>query len=326
MICNWGILGPGSITTGALIPAIQRSRNGRVRAIASRDLVRAQTVAAQWDIQRAYGDYQALLADPEIDAVYIALPNSLHSIWTIHAARAGKHVLCEKPLACSAREGAAMLDTCQEAGVQLMEAAMYRFHPRMLRLIQLLAEGALGSPRFLHSAFSFPFDNPQNYRNFPAYGGGALLDVGCYCVNALCWLSGAAPVAIQTFTSYQEQSGIDLDTSALLRFADGALGHIQCSFAAAEHQAIEIVGSAGTLTVPLAFTAWRADTTTLHLKQAGQVKDEHFAPADPYQLMVEHFVAVLQGEAALSYVPQEAIQTLEVLDGIRALAEVSTNA
>ncbi len=134
MICNWGILGPGSITTGALIPAIQRSRNGRVRAIASRDQARAQTVAAQWDIERAYGDYQALLADPGIDAVYIALPNSLHSIWTIHAARAGKHVLCEKPLACSAREGAAMLDACQEAGVQLMEAAMYRFHPRMLRL------------------------------------------------------------------------------------------------------------------------------------------------------------------------------------------------
>lgn len=320
MVCNWGVLGPGFVASRAVIPAIQSSRNGRVKAIASRDLARAQALAAQWNVERAYGDYQALLDDPGVDAAYIALPNHLHSAWAIRAARAGKHVLCEKPLARTAHEGQQMLEACQEARVQLMEATMYRFHPRVLRLKKILDDGLLGKPRFLHSAFSFTLNDTQTYRNSPAYGGGALLDVGCYCVNALCWLSGAVPVASQVFTTYHEQNGIDLDTSALLRFADGALGHMQCSFAAAEHQSIEIVGSEGALTAPLAFTAWRDDATTLRLQHGSQSRDEHFVPADPYRLMVEHFAEVLQGEAALCYTPQEAVQTLSVLDTIRSLA------
>lgn len=318
MICNWGILGAGFISTHAVIPAIQHSRNGRVRAIASRDLARAGALAAQCGAERAYGDYAELLADPEIDAIYLALPNSLHGLWTIQAARAGKHVLCEKPLACSADEETAMLEACQSAGVHLMEAAMYRFHPRMERLKQLLDEGAVGDPRLLHSAFSFTLKDPQNYRNSPDYGGGALLDVGFYCVNSLCWLNGAAPVAVQAFTTYREHGGIDLTTSALLSFANGALGHIQCSFATAEHQTIEIVGSSGTIRVRLPFTAWHENATSLTFQRADGMIEEHFAPADPYQLMVEHFVDAIQGETALCYEPQMAIQTLEVLDRIRA--------
>ena len=321
--CNWGVLGPGFVATRALIPAMQHSRNGRVKAIASRSLARARELATQWDIERAYGSYQDLLDDPTIEAVYIALPNSLHTAWTLRAARAGKHVLCEKPLACSAREGEEMLAACRSAGVQLMEAAMYRFHPRMQRLKELLAGGVLGAPRFLHSSFSFPFNSPQNYRNSPAYGGGALLDVGCYCVNALCWLSGTAPLAIEVFSFYQEESGIDLDTSALLRFPEGVLGHIQCSFAAAEHQAIEVVGRAGAATAPLAFTAWRDDATILRVQHGSQMAEEHFAPVDPYQLMVEHYVETLRGEATPWYTPQEALQTLRVLETIREKSTVS---
>lgn len=322
-LCNWGVLGAGFVATRALVPAIQRSRNGRVTAIASRELSRARELAAQWDVERAYGSYQDLLDDPSIEAVYIALPNSLHAEWTLRAARAGKHVLCEKPLACDASEGEAMLAACRAAGVLLMEAAMYRFHPRMRRLQELVAGGALGTTRFLHSAFSFPFHNPQNYRNVPAYGGGALLDVGCYCVNALCWLSGAVPRAIQVFSHHREAGGIDLDTSALLRFPDGVLGHLQCSFAAAEHQTIEVVGSEGAVTAPLAFTAWRDDPTFLRFQHGSQVTEEPFAPADPYQLMVEHFVETLRGEVAPWYTPQEALQTLWVLDAIREKSTAS---
>ena len=321
MVCHWGILGAGFVATRAVIPALQRSRNGYVYALASRELVRAQKLAAQYDIERAYGDYQALLDDPEIDAVYVALPNHLHCAWSVRAALAGKHVLCEKPLACSADEGREMLAASQKAQVRLMEAAMYRFHPRMLRLKEIVDAGALGRPRFLHSAFSFPLRDSQNYRNVPEFGGGALLDVGCYCINALCWLSGASPVALQAFTVYREQQGIDLDTSALLHFAEGALGHMQCSFAAAEHQSIELIGSEGTLTAPLAFTAWRDDTTLLRFQQDGRTSEEHFAPADPYQLMVEHFADMLHDEAAPRYSPEEAIQTLEILDAIRTQAK-----
>jgi xylose dehydrogenase (NAD/NADP) len=316
-LCNWGVLGPGFVATRAVIPAIQRSRNGRVKAIASRELTRAGKVAQQWGIERACGSYQELLDDPTIEAVYIALPNSLHHPWTLRAARAGKHVLCEKPLACSAREGEEMLAACQAAGVQLMEAAMYRFHPRVRRLKELIVGGELGAPRFLHSAFSFPFNNPQNYRNSPASGGGALLDVGCYCVNAVCWLSDAEPLDILVFTSYRETGEIDLDTSALLRFPGGVLGHIQCSFAAAEHQSLEIVGSEGAVTAPQTFTAWRDDATLLRIQLGTQVREELFRPADPYQLMVEHFVETLRGEALPCYTPLEALRTLRALDAIR---------
>lgn len=323
MICNWGILGAGFITTRAMLPAMQRARNGHVRALASRDLARAQTLAEQWEIDRAYGGYQALLEDPAINAVYIALPNHLHLPWTLRAAQAGKHVLCEKPLARSADEAKQMLEACRQAGVQLMEAAMYRFHPRIQRLKGLLASGELGSPRFLHSAFSFPLKDTRNYRNSPAYGGGALLDIGCYCAGALCWLSDAQPVTLQAFTSYREAGGIDLESSALLRFANGSLGHMQCSFVAAEYQSIEIVGSQGALVAPLAFTAWRDDASLLRLQQGGQFRDEHFAPADPYQLMVEHFADVLRGEDSLAYPPWQAVQTLAVLDEIRAVSQPS---
>lgn len=316
--CNWGVLGPGFVASRAVIPAIQHSRNGRVRALASRDPARAQAVAASWQIERVYGTYQELLDDPAIDAVYIALPNHLHCAWTMQAARAGKHVLCEKPLACTADEGVRMLEACQQAGVQCMEAAMYRFHPRSLRLRQLIDEGALGQPRFLHSSFTFPLSDPHTYRLVPACGGGALLDVGCYCVNALCWLSGTLPVETYSRALRQETGGVDLAVTAQLRFAQDAWGHLQCSFGAAEHQALEIVGSEGAASAPLAFTAWRDDPTELRLQYGSRMICEAFAPADPYQLMVEHFAAALQQETALAYPPGEALNVLNVLDRLRA--------
>ncbi len=321
MVYNWGILGPGSIATHALLPAFQHSHNSHVIALASRDLARAQSVAAQWDIEHAYGDYQALLDDPTIDAVYIALPNNLHAHWTIQAAQAGKHVLCEKPLACSTQEVEAMLTACQQAGVQLMEASMYRFHPRIQHLKYMLDQGEIGQIRFLHSAFSFTLKDTQNYRYSPAFGGGALLDVGYYCINSICWLSDALPVDIYAFATYQQPGGIDLDTSAFLRFPGDITGHIQCSFATAEYQTIEIVGTEGAIIVPLAFTAWQNDTTSLRIQRGTSITEQTFAPSDPYKLMVEHFVEATQSQTPLLYPPQTALQTSQVIDAIRTQAQ-----
>jgi predicted dehydrogenase len=191
----------------------------------------------------------------------------------------------------------------------------------MQRLQEVVATGELGNLRLLHSAFSFPLRESANYRQTRAYGGGALLDIGCYCASALCRVHGGPPVAIQSFTSFREAGGIDLESSALLRFADGSLGHMQCSFLAAEYQVLEIVGDQGALLAPLAFTAWREDATLLRFQQGSQCREEHFAPADPYQVMVEHFVQALDNEAPLAYPPGEALQTLEVLDAIRACGE-----
>src|SRR6266849_4004377 len=226
MYCNWGILGPGFIATRAIIPAIQEVSNSRVLAVASSNKGRSQEVSIRFGIERSYSGYQALLDDPDVDVVYIALPNHLHREWTIRAAEAGKHVLCEKPLAMYAAECNEMIAACQQANILLMEAVMYRFHPRMLYLKQMLLARELGDVRFLHTAFRFNFNAPGNYRAFKQFGGGALLDVGSYCVNAARWLIGSEPVSSQTMISYSPES-IDLNTSAILRFSEDVSDHIQ---------------------------------------------------------------------------------------------------
>jgi D-xylose 1-dehydrogenase (NADP+, D-xylono-1,5-lactone-forming) len=315
MTCNWGIMGPGFVATRAILPALQRLPRARPLAIASRSDERARTVSQQFGIEKVYLDYQALLADKDIDIVYIALPNHLHHLWTLRAAEAGKHVLCEKPLATNAAEAAEMIAACRGANVLLMEAVMYRFHPRMLFLKRLLTSGELGRPHLLHAAFSFPFNAPDNYRSRNDYGGGALLDVGGYCISAVRWLSGSELVLAQGIM--RRRDGIDVDTQALLTCQQGVLAHIQCSFAAAEHQVIEIVGSRGAATAPLAFTAWSSDETTLLLQIGARLEQKTFAPADPYQAMLAHFNdCVMTGEPPL-YPPGDGLATLRVIDQLR---------
>jgi len=257
MMCNVGILGPGFVSTRAILPALQRIPQARVLAVASRDSERAHLVSQQFGIERAYNDYQALLDDRDVDAVYIALPNHLHHPWTLRAAKAMNAIECDE-----------MITACQHAHVVLMEAVMYHFHPRMLFLKQLLENGELGTLRFLHLAFSFPFNAPGNYRARREYGGGALLDVGSYCINAARWLTASEPHHVQGIIGMKD--AIDVDIQALLSFDGSVIAHIQCSFAAAEHQVIEVVGTGCAVTAPLAFTAWTGDTTTLLLQRGAQ--------------------------------------------------------
>ena len=316
MVCNWGVLGAGFIANRAMIPAIQQSSNACVLALASRDEQRGREAAQRYGIERVYSDYEALLADADVQVVYIALPNSLHREWAIRAAHAGKHVLCEKPLALNAAECDEIISTCHSLKVLLMEAVMYRFHPRMQALKQMIAVGEAGELRFIHAAFSFPFNAPGNYRAFPEFGGGALLDVGSYCVNASRWLVGTEPTAIHPVFSYS-QNNLNLSTSAMLEFGPHVSAHIQCSFAAAEHQVIEVVGTEAAITAPLAFTAWRDDTTALHIQRGAAFESREFAPADPYRLMVEHFTDCVLGKTSPMFSPEDGRGTLRVLDALR---------
>jgi predicted dehydrogenase len=316
MYCNWGILGPGFIATCAVIPALREVSNSRVLAVASSNVERSREVALRFNIERSYSSYQTLLDDPHVDVVYIALPNHLHREWTIRAAAAGKHVLCEKPLAMSAAECNEMIAACQQANVLLMEAVMYRFHPRMMHLKGMLVARELGDIRFLHAAFSFNFNAPGNYRAYREFGGGALLDIGSYCVNSARWLIGSEPDSSQAAITYSHET-IDLTTSAVLRFGENASAHIQCSFEAAEHQTIEVVGTTGAVTAPLAFTAWRDDTTMLQIQRGPVFELKEFAPADPYQLMVEHFTSCILQKTPLLYPPEDGRATLRVLDMLR---------
>ncbi|HYX51160.1 MAG TPA: Gfo/Idh/MocA family oxidoreductase, partial [Ktedonobacteraceae bacterium] len=316
MDCKWGILGPGFIATRAIIPAIQALSSSCTLAIASSNEQRAREVAFRFDVERYYSDYQALLDDPDIDVVYIALPNHLHHKWTIRAAQAGKHVLCEKPLAMSADECSEMIAACHQAQVLLMEAVMYRFHPRMRYLKQMLLTHEIGDVRFVHAAFSFNFNAPDNYRAYKQFGGGSLLDVGSYCVNAARWLIGSEPVSSQAVSSY-DQNSIDLNTSAILSFSDDVSAHIQSSFVAAEHQVIEVVGTIGAVTAPLAFTAWQNDATVLLIQRGTAFEQKEFAPSDPYQLMVEHFARCVMETTPLLFPAEDAWANLRALDMLR---------
>lgn len=316
MGCNWGVLGAGFIANRAMLPAIQQSANARVLALASHDEQRGRECCQRYGIERVYTAYEALLADPDVQVVYIALPNSLHREWAIRAAHAGKHVLCEKPLALNAAEADEIISTCHSLKVLLMEAVMYRFHPRMQALKHMIAAGEVGDVRFIHTAFSFPFDAPANYRAFPQFGGGALLDIGSYCVNAVHWLVGSEPTAIHPVFSYSHNA-IDVSTSAILEFGSQVAAHIQCSFNAAEHQVIEVVGTRAAITASLAFTSWRDDTTALHIQRGAVFERREFAPADPYRLMVEHFTECVLGKTKLLYPPEDGRNTLRVLDVLR---------
>src|SRR3990172_516951 len=213
---RWGILGAASIAVRRVMPAIARSRAGMLYAVASRDQRRAEEIAGRFGIPHVYGAYEALLADREVDAVYIPLPNNLHRPWTERAAAAGKHVLCEKPLGVTAEDAAAMVAACAMRGVVLQEAFMYRYHPQIDRLRGLLREGAIGAPWLVRAWFSFTTGS-GNIRLDPTLGGGGLLDVGCYAVNISRLVLGE-PVSAAAEAVYDD--GVDVRLSGLLAFPE----------------------------------------------------------------------------------------------------------
>ncbi|MCS6800634.1 MAG: Gfo/Idh/MocA family oxidoreductase [Dehalococcoidia bacterium] len=311
---RWAVLGPGFVATRAVMPAIARSRNGTLYAVASRDQARAAAAARPFDAARAYGSYEAALADPEVDGVYIALPNDLHAHWAIRAAEAGKHVLCEKPLAPSAHDASAIAAACAQAGVLLMEAVMYRFHPRSRHIDAIIGAGTLGEPRAIEAAFTFPLRASAGYRLEPDRGGGALLDVGCYGVNAARWIAGGEPDRV---VALSKGSPVDWRTDAILGFPGGITAHVLAAFDAYEYQRLTIVGTDGTLSASLAFTAWRHDPTTLQLRTQRGETVVSFPPADPYQLMVEQFAAAAWGEEPPLLAPDDGVKSARVLDAIR---------
>ncbi|HEU4673512.1 MAG TPA: Gfo/Idh/MocA family oxidoreductase, partial [Candidatus Limnocylindrales bacterium] len=215
---RWGILSTARIGRENVVPAIQAAARCRVVALASRDAERGRAIAADLGIDRVHASYEALLADPDVDAVYIPLPNHLHVEWSIAAARAGKHVLCEKPLALTAADADRALEAADDAGVRLMEAFMYRLHPSWRAVRELVASGRIGELVAVQSWFSFFNDDPANIRNVRAYGGGALYDVGCYCVNLSRMLFGAEPRRVEASIERDPVTGVDVLTSGLLEF------------------------------------------------------------------------------------------------------------
>lgn len=312
---RWGILSTANIGRKAVIPAIQQAGNGHVVAIASRNVQQAQALATELAIEQSYGSYEALLADPGIDAVYIPLPNSLHTEWTIKAAEAGKHILCEKPLALDARACMTMAAAAQRNGVLLMEAFMYRFHPQLAHVRALIDAGALGEVRLLHSTFTFRVENPANIRLQPELGGGSLMDVGCYCVNVSRTLFNAEPIEVQAFAGWSAQ-GVDEQMVATLRFADGRYAQFDSALTLARREAYQIVGTSGFLDVPVAFLPGTKDTYIYQNPGSRNAITHTVGGVDQYRRMVEHFADCVLHQRPLDYPVADAAANMCVVEAL----------
>jgi D-xylose 1-dehydrogenase (NADP+, D-xylono-1,5-lactone-forming) len=329
---RWGILGCARITRRGLIPGIQCSTTGSLHALASRELGTACAWAEEFSVPKAYGSYRELVADSEIDAVYIPLTNELHKPWVVAAADAGKHVLCEKPLALDAREAAEIVDFCRGRGVILMEAFMWRHQARTLALRTLVSDGAIGPLRLIRSSFSFPIE-PGDWRLDPARGGGALWDVGCYGVSAARFFAGSEPTGCHS-VAHRGETGVDLTLTALLEFASGVLATIDCSFEQPFRCTYELVGTRGVIEVPDAYLPPATGKALARLRTIGAVSDSgasadqvrtlEFEQADQYSAMVEAFARSVHAGRLIDPA-EDGLAQMEVLDRLRVAAGTSSD-
>lgn len=309
---RWGILGCARISRRGLIPGINESSSGVLTAIASRSAETAKSWAEEFSIPKSYGSYEGLLADPDIDAIYLPLPNELHLPWTVAAADAGKHVLCEKPLALNAIEAKTMVDHCRDRGVLLMEAFMWRHQPRVKGLKWRVSAGEIGDLRLVRSSFSFPIDM-TDWRLDNTRGGGALWDVGTYGVSTVRLFTDAEPTGIQA-SAHFGTSGVDLSLSAVFHFPGDVLGVIDCSFEQPFRQTYELVGTQGSFEVNDAYLPSPEPTATFRDADGKVTILAPFAGTNQYAEMVDAFARGLSG--SLSDGAEDGLQQMIVLDEV----------
>ncbi len=309
---RWGVLGCAGIAKRSVIPGIQGSQTGEVAAIASRDVAKAQETAEQLNIPVAYGSYEELLNDTSIDAVYIPLPNHLHMEWTLRAAEAGKHVLCEKPIALNASEAARMVEACASAGVHLAEAFMYRHHPRYEVIKNIIASGEIGEVRGLHGTFTFNnAGDSNNVRYRKEWGGGSIYDVGCYPISAARLLLGEEPEAVSVHGLLSpEHDGVDMMASGMLEFSGGVALTFDCGMWADFRNTLEVLGTEGRIEVPTAFI--QSPNFFVITKEG---KREVEQPAlNAYSLQADDFAAAVWKEREPRFDPSDAIANMKVID------------
>ena len=323
---RWGVLSTASIGRVKVIPAIQRAPHCEVVAIASRDLGAGVLRGRRARHPTAHGSYEALLADPDVEAVYIPLPNHLHATWAIAAAEAGKHVLCEKPLALSAADAERMIDAADRAGVLLMEAFMYRLHPSWVAVRELLASGRIGHLTAVQSWFSYHNDDPANIRNILAVGGGALYDIGCYSVNLSRMLFGAEPERVAGMIVRDPATGTDVVTSGILGFGT-ALAGFTCSTRAEDDQRVDIYGTTGRISVEIPFNIPPDRPTRIFVTAGGDppvapnTETMTFDAADPYTVEADAFATAVVEGRPVPVPPADAVANLRVIEALIAAAE-----
>jgi xylose dehydrogenase (NAD/NADP) len=318
MAMKWGILSTADINKH-LIPGARKSADVELVAVGSRDLTRAQAFAARWGIERAYGSYEELLADPDVEAVYNPLPNTLHCEWSIKALEAGKHVLCEKPMSRHPDEVEAAFDAAERTGRVLSEAFMYRHDPSTMKLVELVENGAIGDLRLVRSAFSYSLHDADNIRLRPDVDGGALMDVGCYCVSGSRLLAGE-PESVygRQFTG---PTGTDWVFAGLMTFPGGVLATFDCGTDLPDRDELEAIGTDGSIFLD---DPWHCEVPVIELRREGEVERIALDYVDPYMLELENVGAAARGEAPLLLGREDAVQQARVIDALFRSAESGT--
>jgi predicted dehydrogenase len=311
-----GVLGASGHFFKRVMLPLAASERVELGALASRDGAKAERLAGKWGIPRAYASYEALLADPAVDFVYIPLPNHLHLEWIRKAADAGKHVLCEKPLCLDAAQAREAVDHARGRGVLLMEAFMYRFHPQWVKARDLVRSGELGELQAVHCEFSYRNVDPRNIRNIPECGGGSLLDIGCYAVSSARYLFGAEPLRAVGLARRDPAFGTDTLSSAMLDFGEGRRSLFTVGTQTHAAQRVEAFGSGGSLVVELPFNMHADVEAGLRVKTDVGERRIESGPVDQYLLELEAFAAAVEAGGPLPVPPEDGVANLRALDAI----------
>ncbi|MFD2610940.1 Gfo/Idh/MocA family protein [Paenibacillus gansuensis] len=319
---RWGVIGCAGIAVNSVIPGIRQSATGEVTAIASRGLQKAEETAAKLDIPKAYGSYEELIEDPNIDAVYIPLPNHLHMEWSIRAMEAGKHVLCEKPIALNEAEAQRMADVSRRTGKHLAEAFMYRHHPRYERIAEIIRSGEIGELRAIHSAFTFNnAGDKTNVRYRKEWGGGSLYDVGCYPLSAARLLLGTEPEAATVHALLSpEHDHVDMMASGVVEFPGSIALTFDCGMWAAFRNTLEVLGTEGRIEVPSAFIG----EASFLVHTSGGTRKEEQPALNQYALQADVFARTVWGEQQERFTPDDAVANMKLLDACLKSAETRT--
>jgi len=311
---RWGILGCGNIARHAIAPAIRWSANGELAAIGSRALDVAQRLCAELEAPRAHGTYEAVLADPEVDAIYVGLPNGLHAEWCLRAAEAGKHVLCEKSLALDGATARRMRDAFARDRLRLVEGFMYRHHPQWARVHALLREGAIGAPKLVRAAFCGTLGRDDDHRWSKTLGGGALFDLTCYGVNVARWILGREPTRVSALGT-MIADGVDASSAAVLDFGHGALASVSGSLVSAPDQSLGIVGTEGRIEVARPFVPeWNA--TTIDVVRGAERRTIEISGANHFLHQVEHFASLVLDPARAADPAEDGVANVVACEAI----------
>ena len=312
---RWGVLGVAKIAVDKVIPAMQRLASAEIVAIASRDIDKARHAATSLGIPKSYGSYEELLADPAVEAVYNPLPNHLHVPWSIRAAEAGKHVLVEKPVSLNVAECRSLIEARDRTGVKMGEAFMVRTHPQWIHARDLLRSGEIGRLRSIATAFSFYGRDPANVRNILAYGGGGLMDLGCYAVQAARYFFGAEPARVVSLIERDPEFKIDSLASVLLDFPSGQ-SLFTCSMQMFPHQRVQIIGDQGRIEIEIPFNAPPDRPTRIFVNTAAGLRAEEFPICDQYAIQGDLFSKAVRGHGDVPTPLEDSIRNMAVLEAI----------